>query len=437
MGVKMDVSRVKIQLIQMNRHLSDVQTQMNNLKTQFQGFGDDTELISEAYNSHKDYIQNMQVPTANGVKTFCETMIEANNQYMDAIDQYFSYDILVEEDKWRMEYDSLIAEYNRQNSYLNWFIETTRNMIPGGRRPPVMLNGKMIYTLKEELEHLKATIEWYRKALENIGKLLTTTVGIYSNAEAMQSVVAQAIAQLGVVSINANGVYATAVVDRFAFQNIKRQQLIIEVSKELKLELGEDFLTQKEFESLDTEAKVQYLNKLATLVAKYYPMISAEVGEGTVEIPIAPGLVIYAGVAVSADIIRTDSSVEVSLAAAKNGEILSTWEASIGSVNGEFNISEGVVGHTYKIDDKTSAYVEIKVDVSETMVVAEWGVETTVDRGKVTTKCGVKAKPQDANWTEVNLADYKLPSPADIKFEGEGILGPAWVLPIPVPVPVF
>ena len=180
------------------------------------------------------------------------------------------------------------------------------------------------------------------------------------------------------------------------------------------------------------------------MVSKYYPKIAAELGSVTVEIPILPGVSIYTGVAVSANIARTDSPVSVSQAAKNNEEVLGSWGVTVGNVTGRVSQDTSSAKKTYVVNDNTTAYTKVDYNKDDKAVKAEWGVETKVDGGTVTTKCGVKAKSSDEYWNEVNLAKYQLPQPNDIKVGGLGILDPSKggapgqvpVIP-PVPVPVF
>ena len=458
MGVKMNVLQVNMELLQRNRALSTVQSKMECLETRFQAFGDSTELTGEAYDSHKDYIQNMQLPTASGIKTFCESMIEANRQYISAIAQCFPEETNIEEDKWREEYEQLVSEYDRLNSYLNWVIEALRSIagvpakhyVESGQRDVFDAFENLTYiqvSLGEKLEYLKATIELYREKIAKVGEMLVLTADLYSDIAVLQEVIAKAIVQLGVVPISADGTYGTMVVDRIPFQDIKTQQLVMEISRELKLELGDEILTQEQFEKLDSDAQMEYINRIAEVVSKYYPKIAAELGSVTVEIPILPGVSIYTGVAVSANIARTDSPVSVSLAAKNNEEVLGSWGVTVGNVTGRRSQDGVSMKMTYEVNGDTSAYTKIEGDYHGN-VKAEWGVETKVDGGTVTTKCGVKAKSSDEYWNEVNLAKYQLPQPNDIKVGGLGILDPSKggapgqvpVIPptgIPTPVPGF
>jgi len=112
---------------------------------------------------------------------------------------------------------------------------------------------------------------------------------------------------------------------------------------------------------------------------------------------------------------------------------------NVGNIRGE-NFDDGwSVGHTYKIDDKSTAYIKVELGSLTNEVKGEWGVETKVDNGgMVTTKCGIKVKNSDEQWQTVPAADFQLNGVDNIKFDSElwEYLGPIFG-PAPSPVPVF
>ena len=446
MGVKMNTGRVKTQLSQMNTQLMGVQAKACNLKIQFSAFCEEDKLTIVAYQSQKDYIQNMQSPTADGIGGFCTAMIKANNQYSEAVSQYFPEGMEIDEDKWRAEYEKVVDEYNKSNSYLSWVIEVISGLLPLSRqghslsvRNPLEEQYLLIrYTLEEKLEQLKKIMDWYRGYIENVGQMLSATANIYSDAESVQGVTGAAIVQLGNVSVGTNGVYNTCLINREPFQAIYKQQLEMEIAEQIEIELGDELLSQKEFESLESDKQIEYINKLATVVSKWVPKVSTQVGSATLEGPVGPGLTLYAGTTASVGVVQTESQAAINLAAKENERVLSTWGVTVGGTTAKVNVNGPSIRHTYKANNVTDAYIEVSYSDKEDTVKGEWGSVTKVDGGTVTTKFGVKAKDTN-DWQDVDIVQYELSGVDDIRIKG-GVFdfkGVPILLPNPVPVPAF
>jgi len=440
--VKLTIGSVKSELQMMNTNLTGLKSKTQTLKNRFTQFSSNQELTGTAYNSHKDYIENMQNPTADGINQLCDIMITSNNEYSSALDEYFGDVHEIDEAKWRTEYEGLVANYNSLNGYFNWFMEFLGRIsgAAAGIKEHYDIHGMLrtANSLGEQLELIREDIEWYREHIEKIGELLSATSGIYIHANMLSEAIGPAISLLGKISVGADGGYNVCAVNRKAFQDIQNAKIMIEVSQKLQSELGDDYLSGEEFAALESDEQIKYISRLAEVVQKYFPSLSSDLAEGMIEIPLAPGLYLYAGESIAVDV-ETDSPATLKIAVGKNKEILGNWEVNINGLVAEQTQEEYSFGYEYKIDDRSSAYVKVGYGVKDEGVKGEWGVETKVDNGgMVTTKCGIKVKNSDEQWQTVPVADFQLNGVDNIKFDSElwEYLGPVFG-PAPGPVPVF
>lgn len=449
MGVKMKVSEVKSEIAQKNAALAGVSSNVGILADKFQGFCDETELSGKAYGNHQDYIRNMQMPTAEGIRTFCTEMTAANNRYVAVIDSYFSDGMYVDEDTWRSEYQILESEYNRLNSEINWAFEIWKRLM--GMSPPQTASSTAMdiahrdralsaehycESLSEQLECLRTTMETYRVNIEKVGMMLIDMAGTYDGVADLCGLIGGAVSQLGRISVGSTGVYATAAISKAPFEKVQKFQVVLELSDAIERELGDEVLSLEEFQKLSESEAEKYMNRLAGAVAKVYPSVSIKLGD-KVEIPIGPNMCIYTGISVAEKV--GSSKLSVSQAIGTNKKVLSTWSAEVGNVTFSSDGEEADVRYKSEISDVTSTYMSYGVNKARE-VTAEWGVVTKAvnDNGDsliVTTNCGLKARKID--WDQTELEDYQLesvPMPL-LDADSLGVLGPI-LLPEGAPVVV-
>ena len=437
MGVKINIDSVLTELNTMNGYLVDVRMKSDTLGRAFQSFQDDGGLESTAYNNHKSYVGLMHQPVAGGIINFCSEMTEANQNYSNCLCQYFSAGTVVDEDKWRSEYEALKVQYDQLNSCLIYIIETIRSMFGNDRSFSVHkdISGyqRIANSYREELDTLYEIIEEYRRNIEKIGEMLAATSGIYAGAQTMQKALASAVSAMQGVRYNADSnQYAIAPVNLQLFADIEEKWQTVLISKELKKQLGDELLEEEEFMALDAEEQLEYADKVARIIGKYIPNLSVQLLDGEMEIPLADGLVLYGGVEKSIET-NLDNPQSVEVAISKNREILAEWGTKIGNLEGKGSKTELGLKRSFNLDGRSTAYIEISFSREKKSAKIEWGATTTCEEiNCVTSKVGLEYRPTNS---DSKMEAYEL-EPADAPrktFETTGILFP---LPSGVPVPI-
>ena len=437
MVVKMNVYSVLSQLNSMNKYLTDVRMKSVTLDSAFQSFQGEGGLESAAYNNHKSYVGQIHHPAAAGIANFCSEMTEANQEYGNCICQYFSEGMVVDEDKWRSEYEALKVQYDQLNSCLSFIMETIRSILGNGRPSSVHMDisgyQHIANSYREELDTLYEIIEEYRRNIEKIGEMLAATSGIYAGAQTMQKALASAVSAMQGVRYNAaSNQYAIAPVNLQLFADIEGTWQTVLISKELRKRLGDELLEEEEFMALDAKEQLEYADKIARIIGKYIPNLSVQLLDGEMEIPLADGLVLYGGVEKSIET-NLDNPQSVEVAISKNREILAEWGVKIGNLEGKVD-REGAGGKvSYAIDDNTTAYTQITRSNEAVSIKIEWGATTTYEEmNYVTSKVGLGYRPtnSDSKMEAYKLEPANSPRPP---FEIAGVLLP---FPSGVPVPI-
>ena len=437
MGVKINIDSVLTELNTMNGYLADVRMKSDTLGRAFQSFQDDVGLESTAYNNHKSYVGLMHQPVAGGIFNFCSEMTEANQNYSNCLCQYFSTGTVVDEDKWRSEYEALKVQYDQLNSCLSFIMETIRSILGNGRPSSVHMDIRgyqhIANSYREELETLYEIVEEYRRNIEKIGEMLAATSGIYAGAQTMQKALASAVSAMQGVRYNAAAnQYAMAPVNLQLFTDIEEKWQTVLKSRELRKQLGDKLLAEEEFMALDAKEQLEYADKIARIIGKYIPNLSVQLLDGEMEIPLADGLVLYGGVEKSIET-NLDNPQSVEVAISKNREILAEWGTKIGNLDGKGSKTELGLKRSFNLDKKSTTYTEISYSTEKESAKIEWGVTTTYEEiNYVTSKVGLEYRPTTA---DKKMEAYEL-EPADAPrktFEATGILFP---LPSGVPVPI-
>ena len=437
MGVKINIDSVLTELNTMNGYLADVRMKSDTLGRAFQSFQDDVGLESTAYNNHKSYVGLMHQPVAGGIFNFCSEMTEANQNYSNCLCQYFSAGTVVDEDKWRSEFEALKVQYDQLNSCLSFIMETIRSILGNGRPLSVHkdISGyqHIANSYREELETLYEIVEEYRRNIEKIGEMLAATSGIYAGAQTMQKALASAVSAMQGVRYNAAAnQYAMAPVNLQLFTDIEGKWQTVLKSRELKKQLGDKLLAEEEFMALDAKEQLEYADKIAKIIGKYIPNLSVQLLDGEMEIPLADGLVLYGGVEKSIET-NLDNPQSVEVAISKNREILAEWGVKIGNLKSKISDTESSIKQSFNLDSKSTAYTEISYSTNENSVKIEWGASTTCEEiNFVTSKVGLEYRPTNS---DSKMDAYKL-EPADAPrrtFETTGILHP---FPSGVPEPI-
>lgn len=408
MGIKMNILTATTNLAQRNIALQSNIDALQELKTGLEQYIANDELQSEAYESHKNYIQMMQIPVVDGLIMLCQTLIEANKRYQSIIGSTAPA-TLIDQDVWEKILAELIEEYNylyNQASELEseQEYEIIYSAVTGtGKKYD---SKYVIDSIHIEIYLIYTLINDYKTKLQKLEEMMNQINGIYGQVAMLSEAVSNAIDLLNSVPVNAEGYYATFLMNMEPIRDLKEAMVSCELADIFKEEIGEDTY-QALINGELSEEKINEVLVIATGLG--YGQIVKYIGElGHYEYHIYPNITVYAETTCSAEF-GTELPVNVEMSIEEDAEYLintvfsvENWETEVGLEGVGFNFST-------QIDDNSEYYNVFLTNISETSV--EFGVNSfisdTAETGEITTTVAT-----GATYTPGGFNDWQ-PAPVD------------------------
>ena len=366
---------------------------------------DESRLCGNAYGTHKEYFEYMQIPTLKGIIEFCDIMSEANNKYVDVVTTYFD-GMHINDELW----DAILTELKIQyNALIAHYESSVLASMPGFGYDPYTAYGTvygedtyLIDSIKDEINVLYTVIQEYEDRLSKLNEMNEELYGVYYHAKILQESVQAAVDALGRIVMTTDGNYYLDCVDRSVFEKLSNDIVAIDVAERVREQLGEDILLAYAKGELTDEDEQNLMLDIAQALADCSLSVDKTIGH--VEIPIAPGITGYFEARISTDL-NYDEIKGLDISIDENRKKLASVDISMGMFEGKIGENQFGLGFKKELDDNLALYGEILYSVAKAETTLEIGIETLlVDLYEidsdvtVTTATGVELSLVSSDW---------------------------------------
>ena len=428
MSIYMNVAHGILVLQAENEKLEALSATYEDKKLSLTNYIIDADLVSEAYENHKQYITIAQIPTLNGLIDLCHRMITANNKYIECVSTMV-LDGVIDQELWertllelKLQYDGLYISMAKVQDVENDEIQMW------GYRPSTSYGREYNHTeyiinnLQDEINVLYTLIEVYKNKLVRLEDMLMGVESVYADCVNLQESVQAAITQLSKVEINSDGTYVIDSMDSSAFAELNNNVVTLQIKDAIVAELGEEAVKAFVGGKLSQDERDAMIVRMVDIAADFAPSISTTAAY--IEIMVWPGVTVYYKNTVSIDI-GESMPVGWNLYAKDNGEYLSSMSVSYEDLTTTIKDDVSTLRYSEKIDEHSSMYVELSFE--NIQVNCEYGVTTTVNderndikyRHSITTAVGIKMTPTYGMWQPETVSDLAYCEVAEPEWEVE------------------
>lgn len=428
MSIYMNVAHGILVLQAENEKLEALSATYEDKKLSLTNYIIDADLVSEAYENHKQYITMAQIPTLNGLIDLCQRMITANNKYIECVSTMV-LDGVIDQELWertllelKLQYDGLYISMANVQDVENDEIQMW------GYRPSTSYGREYNHTeyiinnLQDEINVLYTLIEVYKNKLVRLEDMLMGVESVYADCVTLQESVQAAITQLSKVEINSDGTYVIDSMDSSAFAELNNNVVTLQIKDAIVAELGEEAVKAFVSGMLSQEDRKAMIVQMVDIAADFAPSISTTTGY--IEIMVWPGVTVYYNNTVSIDI-GERVPVGLSLYAKDNGEYLSSMSVSYEDLVLKGDRTSNGIRYKKDIDENSYYYVDLTFVANS--VNCEYGVTTTVNDERndikyghsITTAAGIKMTPTYGMWQPETVSELAYCEVAEPEWEVE------------------
>lgn len=305
MSIYMNVAHGILVLQAENEKLEALSATYEDKKRSLTNYIIDADLVSEAYENHKQYITMAQIPTLNGLIDLCQRMITANNKYIECVSTMV-LDGVIDQELWertllelKLQYDGLYISMANVQDVENDEIQMW------GYRPSTSYGREYNHTeyiinnLQDEINVLYTLIEVYKNKLVRLEDMLMGVESVYADCVTLQESVQAAITQLSKVEINSDGTYVIDSMDSSAFAELNNNVVTLQIKDAIVAELGEEAVKAFVSGMLSQEDRKAMIVQMVDIAADFAPSISTTTGY--IEIMVWPGVTVYYKKTISLD----------------------------------------------------------------------------------------------------------------------------------------
>ncbi len=428
MSIYMNVSHGILVLQAENEKLEALSATYEDKKLSLTNYIIDADLVSEAYENHKQYITMAQIPTLNGLIDLCHRMITANNKYIECVSTMV-LDGVIDQELWertllelKLQYDGLYISMANVQDVENDEIQMW------GYRPSTSYGREYNHTeyiinnLQDEINVLYTLIEVYKNKLVRLEDMLMGVESVYADCVTLQESVQAAITQLSKVEINSDGTYVIDSMDSSAFAELNNNVVTLQIKDAIVAELGEEAVKAFVSGMLSQEEKENMIVQMVDIAADFAPSISTTAAY--IEIMVWPWVTVYYNNTVSIDI-GESVPVGLSLYAKDNGEYLSSMSVSYEDLVLKGDRTSNGIRYKKDIDENSYYYVDLAFKRED--IVCEYGVTTNIKderngidyKHSITTAAGIKVTPTYGTWQPETVSDLAYCEIAEPEWEVE------------------
>ncbi len=395
MGVKINVLKAVACKLEENIQLINVLPDLESLKKAMIRYLTNTTLQGEAYDSHKDYIECLQMPVVNGIITLCEELKSANVKYGAIISSYFPAGN-IDQDFWEATLEQLM---NRQSELIGMITNTVADKMAATTVQQDDSYENTVNCLMLQKKTVETMIYYYQGKLKKLAEMNNALSNVYYTANYLRESVTAAVNLLNSIQVGTDGNYIMDDVDWSVIEELENSLLAEQILDEIKDKLGEDTYNAFINGELSDEDSSEFMQDCMAI-------ISAHVGEfkgviGHYEIYLSPNLSVYIENSVTSEI-DGYSPFEYETELGNDFDCAISCTASIGNFEFEYSEDGGGLQYTEQVDENSEYYAELSFEPSQ--ISLECGLNSVLlnaeEQGEIETNVAIGLEVHLATETQ-------------------------------------